>query len=57
MVDYECPFCGAGYEDPDYWEVPPEEKYNVECDECGETFQVSYCLDPVFLVWVDEEVQ
>lgn len=55
IVNYECPFCGEGYDDPEYWENPPEEKYDVECDECGETFQVSYYLEPVFLVSVESE--
>lgn len=55
--DYRCPYCGSEMEDPDYWEVNPEDEYEVECGDCGHVFVVSYYLDPVFMVEMPSELE
>lgn len=50
MSDYDCPICGKEFVDSDYFEIEPEEEYEVECDQCGTRFYVSYFLEPVFVV-------
>lgn len=55
--DYRCPYCGSEIEDPDYWEIQPEEEYEVECGDCERSFMVSFYLDPVFSVKVPSELE
>lgn len=49
-IDYKCPYCGAEFEDEDYWEISPNEYYEVDCYECGRIFEVNYELNPSFYV-------
>lgn len=55
--DYRCPYCGSEIEDPEYWEVDPEEEYEVECIDCERIFNVSYYVEAVFRVETPSELE
>lgn len=55
--DYQCPYCGAEIEDPDYWEHEPCQDYETVCNRCGRSFEVSYDCEPWFYVTIPEELK